>query len=108
MREKPLKIVNTALVDMTGNVIKAGDVDMTVAIVLVNCALSATPDGKTRSKTEVASRYDLALRLNVLKLGDSIDIPVEMVARLTDDVLRVYTTIIAGQMLPVLDGQVVN
>lgn len=103
-----MKIVNSALVDMTGNVIKSGDVDLTVAIVLVNCALSPTPDGKTRSKSEVASRYDLALRLNALKLGESIDIPVEMVAQFTDDVLRVYTTIIAGQMLPILDGQTVN
>ncbi len=97
-------VKNKTLVDLKGQPIMSGDVPMTVAVVLVNCALSPTPNGQPRAATDVASRYDLAIRLNNLAEDEQIDIPTDMLAKLKEDMLRVYATIIAGQMLPILDG----
>jgi hypothetical protein len=97
-------VKNRPLVDLAGKSIMSGDVPMTVANVLVNCALAPTANGQPRPQTEVASRYDLALRLNGLAEGEQIDIAPEMIVKLKEDMLRIYATIIAGQMLPILDG----
>lgn len=99
-----MQVKNKQLFDLNGNPIKAGDVELTVAVVLVNCALAPTADGRPRAATDVASRYDLAIRLNKLALDESIEIAVDLMSRLKEDVLRVYATIVAGQMLPIMDG----
>lgn len=103
-----MQIVNRELFDLNGNPIKSGDIDMTVAVVLVNCALAPTPDGKSRSESDVASRWELALRVNKTAVGESFDVAPELIVKLKEDVLRVYTTIIAGQMLPILNGNAVH
>jgi hypothetical protein len=101
-----MKIVNKLLLDLTGAPIKAGDIDLSIATVLVNCALAPTANGQPRPASEVAGRYDLAVSLHRLKIDESIDISPEMLVKLKEDMLRVYATIVAGQMLPVLDGTV--
>jgi len=99
-----VKIQNKVLVDLKGEPISAGDVSLTVATVLINCALCAPADNKPRAAKDVAGRYDLAIQLNRLAENEFIDIPVEAAAGLKDDMLRLYATIVSGPMLLVLDG----
>jgi hypothetical protein len=114
-----MKIVNANIVDLDGKVIKAGteglgnSLDLTVAVVLVNCALAPVPQTQqgaapARKQTDIAWRYDLALAVHKAKIGDEIELTPEQVVALKDDLLRLYTPIVCGQMLIVLDGKTVN
>jgi hypothetical protein len=102
-----MKIVNKALTDLDNNVIKAGDIELTVATVIINCALSPmppTPDGKTREEAEIKARGDLAAIVNKAAIGESFDVSPEMVVELKKDLRRLFSTLIAWRMLPIMDG----
>ena len=103
-----MQVVNKPLIDLNKAAIKSGDVELTVAVVLVNCALAPTGNGQQRSPKDIADRYELAIRLNSLKVDESFDITPELMVSLKDDLCRVYATIVAGQMLPIMDGTVTH
>ena len=62
-----MKITNKVLVDLDGNPIKSGDLELTVANVLVNCALLPAASGQGYAAKEVASRYEAAIALTKLE-----------------------------------------
>ena len=99
-----MKIVNKELLDMDDNPMKSGEVNLTVAEVLMNAAL-APPENPNvpRKSKEVIERYDLALMLRKVGLNESFDLTVEQAADLQKDVLRMYATIVTGQILKALD-----
>ena len=100
-----MKFVNKVLIGLEGNPLKSGEVELTSAGVLVNCALMPAEGGRGYSAAVAASRYDAALTLNRLAVGESVDLTLELLASLKQDILRAYTPIVVGQMLPLLDGQ---
>jgi hypothetical protein len=79
--------------------------DVTVATILVNCCLTPAEQGRTYSGEKVAARYDIAIQLHRAKIDDSIEVPLDLVADLKKDVLRLYAPIISGQMMPCLEGK---
>ena len=104
-----MKIVNKALIDLDGNVIRVGDVELTVATVIVGCALAPmaqTPDNKTREEAEIKARGDLAAIVHKAAIGESFDISPEMMVELKKDLRRLFSTLIAWRMLPIMDGDV--
>lgn len=99
-----MKIQNKRLVDLSGAIIKSGDVELTVAAVLVNCALMPADGGKGYSSSITATRYDTAIQLNRLVVDESIELSIDVISMLLNDVLRAYTPIIAGQVQIALNG----
>lgn len=100
-----MKIINKQLVDLTGASIKSGDLDLTVAQVLTAAALAPSADPSVpRKPADVAARYALAITLHQLKVDDEFELAVALAVPLRDDMLRIYQTIVAGQMLPILEG----
>jgi hypothetical protein len=106
------KIVNAALVDLEGNNLKVLEPnlppaaqpnapDLTVARVLVNCALTPAQNAPFTAE-QTAARYDLALRLYKAEIGDEVEVPAELIPALKTDVLRLYAPVVGGQMLKVL------
>lgn len=109
-----MKIVNRELLDMEGNPIMSGDVTMTVANVLMNCALAqppASPQGvpqEVPSSKESAERYELAVMLGKTGVNESFDLTLDQIAMLDKDLRRIYSTIVAGQILSILNGGTIN
>lgn len=117
-----MKIINKVLLDLNGDPIpmpgakppKDGEApdpakqSITVANVLSNCCLAPTETGKPRSNNETIERYDFAVKFHRLAIDESVEITAALATGLQEDVKRLYTTLVAGQMIPLLDGKTVN
>ncbi len=86
---------NVALKDETGK-------PLTLGHVLNVCALSAPSIGQTYTQDIQVKRYQLAISLSK---EDEVDIDAATAAILKEDVARLYGPIVAGQVLPMLDGR---
>jgi hypothetical protein len=109
-----MKIVNKVLLDLAGNEIKAGDTPMTVANVLMNCALAPRPEAEQGKEADIPSskeateRYELAVMLGKTGVGESFDLTLDQIATLDKDLRRIYTTIVSGQVLSIINGKTLN
>ena len=114
-----MQIKNIALVDLDGKPLtqpkqpsgppvpgKEPETDpVTVGSVLVNCCLTPAEQGKTYSGEKSAARYDAAIMFYRAKLDEVVEVPLDLVADLKKDILRLYAPIISGQMMPCLEGK---
>lgn len=79
----------------------------TVAVVLVVAATCAPPAGKIYTKQEQIDRYQLGGRVRAAAAHPSnnyIDLTASESVMLQDDITRLFGPILAGQVLPLLDG----
>lgn len=104
--------VNTVLRDIAGEALKVGtpekSEDMTLAHILIQIALQAPPPGsKGYTPEEQVQRYHLALDSHKAKEVEphEIEVNVKVAAQLREDIARSYGPIVAGQVLPMLDGK---
>lgn len=107
-----MNIKNTVLVDLDGKNIKQqsrpgvepGDdaPDLTVAKVLVNCALTPA-QGQPYSPEKNAARYTTAVELHKADIGQGIDIANDLIVDLQKDVMRLYAPLVAGQLYSILE-----
>ncbi len=100
-----MQLKNTKLVDFDGVVLKDGNIELTVAKILVNCCMMPAPQNEQYTEAQVVSRYDLGIQFNKLAVDQIIDITVEQAAMLKTDVLRGYPPILAGQLIYALEGK---
>jgi hypothetical protein len=78
----------------------------TVRLVLLNACVQPGPvNGPPRSQEEHGQRYALAQQVHAVKEGGEIDIPIDLLAKLRDDVCRLYGTMIAFPMSAILEGK---
>lgn len=83
-------------------------VPMILADVLINCALEPPPQGaKPYTREQHVARYEMALGAEKAKKLDPpvIEINSTTAAWIIADVERLYRTIVAGQVIPMLDGK---
>ena len=104
---KPLKATPDEL-DDKGNVVKEGE-PMTVANVLVHVALQPSPPNKVYTSREQIMRYCLAL--DAFKASENNDDPemyvnYKAVALVEDDLNRIYSSVVAGQLLLLLGYEI--
>lgn len=117
--EAPIKLdVNTPLTNYDETPLKLGSIidrespldkkeePLLLGHILINAALS--PSGnKTYSGEEHITRFQLAFHTyKAFKATPStIDLSAEAAAFIKDDIRRIYAPLIAGQVLPMLDGK---
>ena len=112
--------VTKKLHDFEGNVIKEGEIEYTIGRVLLVALMASPapgPDGRpiTHKNEEHVWRFELgaeisnAMRNNAAGLEDEADASVEIsssqATKLQEDVSRLFGTIIAGQVGPMLNGR---
>jgi len=94
-----MKLKNVALLDLASGPIMLNDAPLTVGTVMINAVLAPTEDNKARPAVDAVRRYELAKRLHLVEKDDPFEIPDDLVKDLGNDVLRLYATIVSGQML---------
>lgn len=82
---------------------------MTLGDILAFVLLAPPAHGKTYSQHQQVARYDLAITIHkartLAEFGAVVEIDATMAADLKSDIARMYAPIIAGQVLPILDGR---
>lgn len=79
----------------------------TVAVVLVIAATCAPPAGKIYERQEQIDRYQLGGRIRAAAAHPSntnLDLTASESVMLQNDICRLFGPILAGQVLPLLDG----
>jgi hypothetical protein len=94
-----MKLKNILLVDQNNEVIKIQGKELSVSQVFGNAAWAPTGDGKPRSKRHTMERYDLGLQMFKLAVDEYFEIDSEVFDQIDEDIRRLYTTMIAGQIL---------
>lgn len=104
LKGEPLKLANPDP-DKEGN--RVDSPDLTLADVLINAALTPNQQ-KTYKESEHVARYQLAINTeNARSSGKSpiIEISAETAAFIKEDIGRLYPSLVAGQVMPLLDGK---
>jgi hypothetical protein len=102
--------VKKILIDLNGDAL-GGDSPMSLADVLTTALLSAPhPQGSVYPADQTVKRYDLALAINTARKAimfdqAEVEITADIAALLKADINRLYGPIVAGQVLPMLDGK---
>jgi hypothetical protein len=98
---KPLKTNHRDAEDKTQSV------DMVLADVLIQVSLMSAAPNKPYTPKQQIMRYNLALDAHKARSieGHIIKISAEVAAEIKDGISLMYTPIVAGQVLPMLDGQ---
>lgn len=101
-----MKLQNKVLLDMDGKPMLSNETTLTVALVLMTCALSAPDpkDEKPRTEEEIAARHKVAEQLRNVAENESFDLPFDMAAKLRADLGRMWAVIVAGQVIRLMDG----
>ena len=91
------------ILDIKGNpiVIQGEEGFLTLKDVCINAILLEEQDEKIEGKEKVR-RYQLALKINE---GGTLNFSVEDLTLLKEKVGKMYTILVAGQALPLLDGE---
>lgn len=108
--------VLTVLNDITGKPIMAPATPgqeaepMVLADVLVNAVMAPPAPGHSYTSAQQIERYDLGIAVHKARIaerGDSIEVEIssQMATSLKDDIGRLYAPVVAGQVLPMLDGK---
>jgi hypothetical protein len=110
--------VNTPINNLDGEPLKIGSVTdkdadketkeetLTLGHILINAALTPSSN-KTYSGEEHVTRFQLALTAQKARTAkpSTIEVSAEAAAFIKGDISRVYAPLIAGQVLPMLDGK---
>lgn len=102
------KILGLSGEDIPSSADKPDAPPLTLAIVFTNALLAAPPQqGIPYAPEQTVARYGLALTIRDALKDDEpeIDITADMAVLLKADVNRCYGPIVAGQVLPLLDGK---
>lgn len=115
-----MKIQNKALIDIDGTplrepaaptrdkdgkVVEAEGPILYVAKVLERAALMPPHDGKPFTDKENADRYAAAVYLHQVEPAAPFELEVDTVTILKGVVMRSYAPLVAGQMVPILEGK---
>lgn len=104
-----MKVVNKVLNDMEGNALPAGnDSRLTVALVLMNAALSAQspqePNKKPLSGNDSVERFMFAVRMKKLAENETFDLSAEEVVQYKDELPKLYPPLVSGQVIAIIEG----
>lgn len=85
-------------------------INMVLADVLINAVMSPPAPGKSYTPSQQIERYDLGIATHKARASCSaetadIEVSSAMAAALKDDICRMYAPVVAGQVLPMLDGK---
>jgi hypothetical protein len=85
---------------ISGNPLKDGEKDATLASVCVQALMASTPEDASMSAEEKVQAYVIASR--IIK-GGVVDVSVEEASLLKKRVAKLYGPMVVGQCLPALD-----
>lgn len=96
--------VKTAILDYKGNPVKDGDGDFIIGDALLN---AANAGGKQDEEAKIkCSRYLLAMRVAAAIEGDgNVSLTASEVVLLRESVARVYTPLVVGRVMELLDPE---
>ena len=110
-----MQIQNKALIDIDGQFIrdqvtpgvpaKDDDPILTVAKVLERAALQPPAQGQSFTDKQNADRYAAAVYLHKVEDYVPFELELDLVTQLKAVVMRSYAPLVAGQMVPILEGK---
>lgn len=110
--------VLTVLNDITGKPIMAPATPgqeaepMVLADVLVNAVMAPPAPGQSYTSAQQIERYDLGIAVHKARTSETgieddneVEVSSDMASALKNDIGRLYAPVVAGQVLPMLDGR---
>lgn len=92
---------NQTLNNITGEVLKEGDKEITLKPIIINALMGSYEDEKTLSGEDKLARYELATKINQT---EEAEITVEEASQIKKLVGKAYSTLIVGQVYKILEG----
>ena len=89
------------LFDFAGGVLKEGDKPLVLGVVAVNALMGVYPDEQNLEGSEKVRRYKLAS--SIYGADDPLDVPAEDIALCKKLIGRGFSTLVAGQAIPMLE-----
>jgi len=89
------------LFDFSGDVLKDGDNPLVLGVVAVNALMGIYPDEQNLDGSEKVRRYKLAT--SIYSADGPIDVPIEDIALCKKLIGRGFSTVVAGQAIPMLE-----
>jgi len=89
------------LFDFSGDVLKDGDNPLVLGVVAVNALMGIYPDEQNLDGSEKVRRYKLAM--SIYSADGPIDVPTEDIALCKKLIGKGFSTVVAGQAIPMLE-----
>lgn len=102
-----MKLRNVELKDLDGQPLKlspSGPEVVTLARALQTAALAMPEDQHSRRDAkDVIARYELAMLLQKVDVGQEFEIEMDLYTRLKPDLMRTWTTFVAAQVMLIVE-----
>ncbi len=90
-----------ALLDFNGEILRDGDKPLVLGVVAVNALMGVYPDEQTLDGAEKVRRYRLAT--SIYGADGPLDVPAEDIAMCQKLIGKGFSTLVAGQAIPMLE-----
>jgi len=92
---------NRPLLDFSGEVLRDGDKPLALSVVAVNALMGVYADEQNLDGSEKVRRYQLAT--SIYGANGPLDVPAEDIAMCKKLIGRGFSTLVAGQAIPMLE-----
>ncbi len=89
------------LFDFNGEILRDGDNPLVLGVVAVNALMGIYPDEQNLEGSEKVRRYRLAM--SIYGTDGALDVPVEDIAMCKKLIGKGFSTLVAGQAIPMLE-----
>ncbi len=89
------------LFDFAGEVLRDGDKPLVLGVVAVNALMGIYPDEQNLEGAEKVRRYRLAISIH--SADGALDVPAEDIAMCKKLIGKGFSTLVAGQAIPMLE-----